>query len=545
MASTTVSEKPHSPVAQPVGSTLPAGSPLAGNPRTDTSNSGGSGNKLVPTITESTYPEALARSFSRTKRWTILFIIFVVQVSMNLNVGIFANAQAGIATEFGRTYDEAAWGAGVFLITYAFGCELWAPWSEELGRKYVLQASLGLVNLMCFPVIFNGGNFNRIVVARAFGGVFSAGGSVTLGVVSDLYSADRQEAPLAFIVLSSVAGSIVGPILGGFLEANFTWRSTIWAQFVFGVLVQAFHFFFCGETRSTVLLDRHAAKLRKLTPANAATYVGPTEHKCWKDYFKMEQVFTIWLRPFKMLLTEPIVFWLSLLSGFSDALIFMMIQSFGSVMKDVYKFTTIQAGLAFLSFGFSYVVAYGLYLWVIKRNRKVREQNPGSEKAQYESRLWWLLWCAPLLTIGLFMFAFVVNPAIHWIFVMVACLFIGVANYTVYMTTIDYMVKAYGEYSASATGGNGFMRDLLAGILTFANGPYWLSVKKLTSDNITALRIGNVVWAAVSVPLVCAVFYVYIMGPRMRLRSSFAQKLAHEQMELQRSQQEQQQTRSV
>ncbi|KAI1260409.1 major facilitator superfamily domain-containing protein [Xylariaceae sp. FL1019] len=532
-------EKPQSPVVQPVGSTLSPGTPHDSVPRAATSNSFGSGNKLAPTITETSCPEALARSFSRKKKWIILFIIFVVQVSMNMNVGIFANAQAGIAKEFGRTYDEAAWGAGLFLITYAFGCELWAPWSEELGRKYVLQASLGLVNLMCFPVIFNNGMFSRIIVARAFGGIFSAGGSVTLGVVSDMYTADQQEGPLAFIVLSSVAGSIVGPILGGFLEANYSWRWTIWAQFILGVLVQASHLFFCGETRSTVLLDRRAAKLRKLAPANATSYVGPTEHRSWRDYFKMKEVFTIWLRPFKMLLTEPIVFWLSLLSGFSDALIFMMIQSFGAVMKDVYKFSTIQAGLAFLSFGFSYIVAYGLYLWVIKRNRKVRERNPGSEKAQYESRLWWLLWCAPLLTFGLFLFAFVVNPAIHWIVVMLACLFIGVANYTVYMTTIDYMVKAYGDYSASATGGNGFMRDLLAGVLTFANGPYWRSIHSLTSDNVKALRIGNVVWAAVSVPLVCAVFYIYAMGPRMRRRSPFAQKLANEQIELERSQLEQ------
>jgi hypothetical protein len=34
------------------------------------------------------------------------------------------------------------------------------------------------------------------------------------------------------------------------------------------------------------------------------------------------------------------------------------------------------------------------------------------------------------------------------------------------MATIDYMICAYGPYSASATGGNGWSRDFLAGVLT-------------------------------------------------------------------------------
>ena len=32
------------------------------------------------------------------------------------------------------------------------------------------------------------------------------------------------------------------------------------------------------------------------------------------------------------------------------------------------------------------------------------------------------------------------------------------------MATIDYMIEAYGAYSASATGGNALARDVLAGL---------------------------------------------------------------------------------
>lgn len=39
------------------------------------------------------------------------------------------------------------------------------------------------------------------------------------------------------------------------------------------------------------------------------------------------------------------------------------------------------------------------------------------------------------------------------------------------MATIDYMIASYGPYSASATGGNGFARDFLAGVAAMYSVP--------------------------------------------------------------------------
>ena len=39
------------------------------------------------------------------------------------------------------------------------------------------------------------------------------------------------------------------------------------------------------------------------------------------------------------------------------------------------------------------------------------------------------------------------------------------------MATVDYMVAAYGEYSASATGGNALARDVLAGVAAMVSTP--------------------------------------------------------------------------
>lgn len=71
------------------------------------------------------------------------------------------------------------------------GCELWAPWSEELGRKPILQLSLFFVNLWQLPVAL-AKNFATIMVGRLLGGLSSAGGSVTLGMIADMWDSEHQ-----------------------------------------------------------------------------------------------------------------------------------------------------------------------------------------------------------------------------------------------------------------------------------------------------------------------------------------------------------------
>jgi hypothetical protein len=154
-------------------------------------------------ITEEDCYHELGFSFPTWKKWMILTVIFIVQVSMNFNTSLYSDGLNGISEEFGVSLQAARCGAMIFLVFYAFGCELWAPWSEELGRKPILQLSLFLVNIWQLPVAL-APNFSTVLVGRALGGLSSAGGSVTLGMIADMWEADNQQYAVAFVVFSSV-----------------------------------------------------------------------------------------------------------------------------------------------------------------------------------------------------------------------------------------------------------------------------------------------------------------------------------------------------
>lgn len=107
-----------------------------------------------------------------------------------------------------------------------------------------------------------------------------------------------------------------------------------------------------------------------------------------------------------------------------------------------------------------------------------------------EYRLKWLLFTAPLEAIGLFGFAWSsMGPDYnHWIAPLIFSALVGIANYAIYMATIDYMVAAYGPYAASATGGNGFARDFLAGIAAlYATPRKYCPQKRFTKHSISNL----------------------------------------------------------
>ena len=174
-------------------------------------------------ITEDDCYDELGFSWPKWKKWYILTVIFIVQVSMNFNTSLYSNALGGISEQFGVSLQAARAGAAIFLITYAFGCELWAPWSEEFGRWPILQLSLFLVNIWQIPVAL-APNFGTILGFRALGGLSTAGGSVTLGMIADMWEPDNQQYAVAYVVFSSVFGSILGPIVGGFSEAYLKWE---------------------------------------------------------------------------------------------------------------------------------------------------------------------------------------------------------------------------------------------------------------------------------------------------------------------------------
>lgn len=281
--------------------------------------------------------------------------------------------------------------------------------------------------------------------------------------------------------------------------------------------MQILHFFLVCETRTDLLMDKEA-KRRRESGEDSGIY-GPNGINTHQ--LTMKEILAIWRRPFEMFLREPIVLCLSLLSGFSDALIFIFMECFSLVYQQ-WGFSTTQYGLAFIPILIGYVLAYLIHLPDIGRQMFLIK-NHGEESRFAERRLLLLLFFAPLLTIGMLGFAWTsmgpdYNP---WITPMIFGSLIAIANYSIYMSTIEYMIAAYGPYSASATGGNGFASDFLAGISILYAIPLYSNI-----GGKRHLQWGSTLLGCLAEVVTIPIFIFYWMGPEIRRRSKFAQTLA-------------------
>ncbi|GJC78122.1 efflux pump atB [Colletotrichum liriopes] len=318
-------------------------------------------------ITEDECYHLLGYTWPTWKKWMLLSSIFAVQVSMNFNTSVFPSAVTPISEAFHNKADVEC------------------------------RCSLFLVNMWQILAAL-APNFGSIVVARALGGLSSAGGSVTLGMVADLYQPEEQQWAVLFVVLSSVFGTSVGPVVGGPIQKFLPWYWNFWIQLIFGAVVQSIHFFM-PESRATIIMDREAKRRRK--SGEDTNIYGPNEVK--KPRLSMHEFAITWIRPFEMFVREPIVLSCSLLSGFSDALIFTFQEGFTPVFNK-WGFGTLQKAWAFIPINIGYVLAYISYVpWIMRDHRVTRAKGP--DALAPERRLQWLLYLAPLETIGLFGFA--------------------------------------------------------------------------------------------------------------------------------------------
>jgi MFS family permease len=327
---------------------------------------------------------------------------------------------------------------------------------------------------------------------------------------------------VAFVVLSSVGGSIFGPIIGGFLQYYLPLSWNFWIQLIIGAVVQVIHFFCVPETRSSCIVTAEAQKRRKANEPNVYSE-AEVNHRSFLSKEGLKHCTAIWIRPFVMFAREPIVLFLSLISGFSDALIFTFLDSLGLVYAQ-WHFKSFQTGLVFLAIGFGYILAYAIWLLVIRHQKKLRKTRTLAP----EELLTWLLWTAPLLVIGIFGFAPTSTGApLPWIAPTLFLILIGVANFAIYGATIDYMIVAYGDkYSASACGGNGFARDALAGIAAMYAHPLYTQMPGATPA--VRLRNASLLLGAIATVLCIPIYCFWVHGPKVRARSPFANEVERE-----------------
>ena len=261
------------------------------------------------------------------------------------------------------------------------------------------------------------------------------------------------------------------------------WRWLEWVAVFWAIATCIFAMGMC-ETYKPKLLEKRIGKEKLSTKRRFPTFSWDSLRKWMAESL---------LRPLQMLITEPIVLFLSIYVGFDFAVLYAFFASVPLVFRETYGFTDHQTGLTFLALGVGTIFATTTVILCdhFIYQRKCREASERGESGNLpaEQRLYPAMMGSVGVAVGLFWFAWTARTEIHWISPILAlipfnwgnlCIFVRIYTnrkltdyfYAQYFNLVSqssnmvYMIDCYGSrFGASALSANALTRYVLAAAL--------------------------------------------------------------------------------
>jgi MFS family permease len=188
------------------------------------------------------------------------------------------------------------------------------------------------------------------------------------------------------------------------------------------------------ETYAPVILARKAARLRKETGnqdlrSKLDSGISP------KELFRRSII-----RPTKMLLFSPIVFFMSLFTAISYGILYLLFTTITFVFEDHYHFSSGTVGLTYIGIGVGMII--GLAALGTLSDRAIRKQQAKGAAAKPEHRLPMFLTvpgsvCMP---IGLFIYGWSTDKHTHWIVPMIGTALVGIGLLTCMVCLTQFLL---------------------------------------------------------------------------------------------------------
>jgi len=312
---------------------------------------------------------------------------------------------------------------------------------------------------------------------------------------------------MALYVTAYLTGSSVGPVIGGVIFQNLSWRWISYMQLIwYGCLAPIYCCFF-DESRGAVILQKREKKA-VTTGKESHTVSQSREMTLFQKLSKSVR------RPIYMLLTEPVVFVFTVWSAFMVGTVYLFTQSVEQVFAELYGWTASQAGYVQVAvvigecIGFlGALVSAKLYFASAPRNKEA----PGSPIP--EARLYMsLIGSFAGVTGGMFVYGWSSYPSLPWIAPAIGLVMVGFGTNVVVIAIADYVVDAYSKYAGSAVAAIVLGENIFAAFLPLAAQSMY---------RILGFQWASTVLGFLSLILSFAPVVIVMYGKRIRARSPF------------------------
>ena len=177
-----------------------------------------------------------------------LVVLVAVSALQPFAINVLAPATPGLARALATDYATVQLTLTLYLVTVAVTQLLVGPISDRIGRRPCILAGIGLFGVGSLLGAL-AESIETLLLARV---VQAIGGgtcfALARAVVRDTASRDRAASMLGYLTMAMVVAPMVAPLVGGFLDRHFGWRSIFLVMVALAVAVAAAAAAFLHET---------------------------------------------------------------------------------------------------------------------------------------------------------------------------------------------------------------------------------------------------------------------------------------------------------
>jgi DHA1 family bicyclomycin/chloramphenicol resistance-like MFS transporter len=173
--------------------------------------------------------------------------IVLMAASAAMTMNIFLPSLTAISVEFNTSYSTAQLVLSGYLGVTAVVQLIIGPLSDRFGRRpVILVAYLFFMagSLICamapsMEVLL----FGRLVQAAS-----ATSMALARAIIRDLFTRSKAASMIGYVTMAMAIGPMIAPILGGFLQDNYSWRASFLFLFIISTLMLIVCWYDLGET---------------------------------------------------------------------------------------------------------------------------------------------------------------------------------------------------------------------------------------------------------------------------------------------------------
>jgi len=397
------------------------------------------------------------KQWSKRKKIVHTVLYGMTTLVSQFNSAILSPAVSQIMNEFNVSFKIAVLCTCIYILGIALGPLLFAPMSEQYGRKlstllpFVIGALFTFMAACSTRIWF-------VILFRGLAGVCSAAPMVISGgMLSDIWSPKVRGNYLIIYSNFVTLGPCVAPIVAPVLLRYMSWRGLLFITSGLYLVVATVNVMSLSESYAPVILAREASA-RRMRTGNFLHHAKLDETSMTPKEFLKRHV----RRPFKMM-AVPLIALVALYASFVFGLFYLVTTSVPTTFQDYRNFSQIYSGLPMLAV-YTGATVLGVPINLLAGLRYARKLAQNHNEPMPEQRLFAVLFLGLVLPLGIALFGYTVsNSQFHWIVPCLGLTLIGAGFFVIFQGCLNFLVDALPKYSASAMAVSTCMRSMLAG----------------------------------------------------------------------------------